>query len=68
MLCQAQVLQFEEVTDAYDIAWNYLSATGAIKFPATAHEDILSSIISAYAQGQKNKIRLANKAITAFRQ
>ncbi len=68
MQCQnhTQVLRIDEVGRAYDIAWNFLEGTGAIKYPVTAHEVILSSIVANFAQGQKNKLILANKAITAY--
>lgn len=62
----AEVLRIDEVGRAYDIAWYFLEKTGAIKYPATAHEAILSSIVTNFQQGQRNKLILANKAITAY--
>lgn len=67
MLCRhTDIMRIDEVSGAYDIAWNYLQRTGAIKHPVTAHEEILATIASDFAKGQTNKIRLANKAIVAF--
>ncbi len=62
----AEVLRIAEVGRAYDIAWNFLEGTGAIKYPITAHEVILSNIVTNFQQGQKNKLILANKAIAAY--
>ncbi len=68
MLCQSnvEVLQVNEVGSAYDIAWNYLQGTGAITHPVAAHDFLLSHIVSAFAKGERNKLRLANKAIIDF--
>ncbi len=68
MLCQnsTEILRIDEVGRAYDIAWGFLEGTGAIKYPVTAHEVILSSIVAGFEQGQRNKLILANKAISAY--
>jgi hypothetical protein len=68
MLVQGNVdvLRVEEVGAAYDIAWAYRVGTGAITTPALAHDFLLSNILAGFYKGDRNKIRLANRAIAAY--
>jgi hypothetical protein len=57
---------FEIVDQAYDIAFDYLRMTGAIPPMFGVHEFLLDLVVDLYYRGDRHKIRLANKAITAF--
>lgn len=61
-----QVMNFEVVNDAYAIASNYLHRTGAIADQPAPDERLLEIIVKMVQHGESNKIRLANKAISAF--
>ena len=61
-----QVMNFEVVSDAYAIASNYLHRTGAIADSPAPDERLLEIIVKMVQQGEFNKIRLANKAISHF--
>jgi hypothetical protein len=57
---------FEIVDQAYDIAFDYLRLSGAIRPMFGVHEFLLDMVVDLYYRGERNKIRLANKAISAF--
>jgi hypothetical protein len=59
-----QVMNVEVVGDAYAIASNYLSKTGAIPDNLAIDERLLEIIVDLFHRGEYNKIRLANKAIS----
>jgi hypothetical protein len=61
-----QVMNFEVVGDAYAIASNYLHRTGAIADSSAPNEQLIEIIVKMVQQGEFNKIRLANKAISQF--
>jgi hypothetical protein len=61
-----QVMNVEVVGDAYAIASNYLSKTGAIADMTALDERLLEVIVDLFHRGEYNKIRLANKAISKF--
>jgi hypothetical protein len=61
-----QVMNFEVVGDAYAIASNYLRRTGAIADSLVTDERLLEIIVKMVQNGESNRIRLANKAITEF--
>jgi hypothetical protein len=61
-----QVLNFEVVGDAYAIASNYLSKTGAIADSFATDERLLEIILKMFQHGEFNRLRLANKAIAEF--
>jgi hypothetical protein len=61
-----QVMNFEVVGDAYAIASNYLRKTGAIDDTPVTDERLLKIIVKMFQQGEFNRLRLANKAITEF--
>lgn len=61
-----QVLNVEVVGDAYDIAANYLKKTGAMKDTPLIDDRLLEIIYKMFSSGDRNTIRLANKAIGNF--
>jgi len=61
------MMNLDVVRDAYDIAWDYLDRTGAIANPEAAHGELLASLMAMYNTGNRNKLVMANKAITGFR-
>jgi len=61
-----QAMNVELVSEAYAIAANYLRRSGAIPDTLVTNEHLLEIIIKLIQQGELNKIRLANKAITRF--
>jgi hypothetical protein len=61
-----QVMNFEVVGDAYAIAANYLRKTGAIADTLVTDERLLRIIVRMFQNGEFNRLRLANKAITEF--
>ena len=54
------------VEGAYDIAWNYLTRSGAISDNDRAHDKILCDVVHLYNQGERNRLRLGNMAIARF--
>ena len=54
------------VGGAYDIAANYLKQTGRIPLELDIHEPLFDSIMRDFRSGTRNKLRLANRAITRF--
>lgn len=61
-----QVMNVEVVGDAYAIASNYLRRSGAIPDTFATDDRLLAIIVNLFQQGEFNRIRLANKAITKF--
>ena len=61
-----RVMNAEVVGDAYAIASNYLSRTGAIPDTFATDERLLEIIVEMFQRGEFNKIRLANRAISKF--
>lgn len=57
---------FDVVDQAYDIAFDYLRLSGAIPQMFGVHELLLDLVVDLYYRGERNKIRLANKAIAAY--
>jgi hypothetical protein len=56
----------EVVGGAYQIAANYLKQAGGIPAALDIYQPLLDSIVEDYRAGQKNKLRLANRAIARF--
>jgi hypothetical protein len=54
------------VGDAYTIASNYLRRSGAISGALATNDRLLKIIAELFQHGERNKIRLANKAIAKF--
>ena len=52
--------------DAYTIASNYLRRSGAIGGALATNDRLLKIIAELFQHGERNKIRLANKAIAKF--
>ena len=61
-----QVAKVEVVGEAYDIAANYLKKTGAMKDTALIDDRLLEIIYRMFNTGDRNRLRLANKAISKF--
>ena len=61
-----QVVNIEVVGEAYDIAAGYLKATGLIADSAMINEQLLELIYKLFDDGVRNRLLLANKAITKF--
>ena len=61
-----QVVNIEVVGEAYDIAANYLKATGLITDTAMINEQLLELIYKLFDGGVRNRLLLANRAITKF--
>jgi len=51
---------------AVQIAWNFLERAGEIDDPAEASQFLTDRIESMIGQGQRNKLVLSNRAITAY--
>jgi hypothetical protein len=62
-----QVMNFDTVGDAYAIAANYLRRTGAFSDDGIETDDrLLEIIVGLFYGGERNRIKLANKAIVRF--
>jgi hypothetical protein len=61
-----QVADAEVVGEAYDIAANYLKKTGVMKDSALIDDRLLEIIYTMFNTGDRNRLRLANKAISKF--
>ncbi len=59
-------ISVDVVGDAYLIAANYFKRTGRIPVETEIFEPLLDSIVEDYRAGNKNKLRLANGAISRF--
>jgi hypothetical protein len=54
------------VGDAYHIAANYLRRTGRIPNEVDFHQPLFDSIVEDFRSGNRNRLRLANRAIVRF--
>jgi hypothetical protein len=61
-----QVMNLEVVGDAYAIASNYLRKSGAVSSTLAPNDRLLGLIVEMFHRGERNKIRLANRAIAKF--
>jgi hypothetical protein len=61
-----RVMNVGVVGDAYAIASNYLRRSGAISGALATNDRLLKIIAELFQHGERNKIRLANKAIAKF--
>jgi hypothetical protein len=61
-----QVINFEAVGEAYAIAANYLRRSGAISDSIATNDRLLEIIVRMFHGGEKNRIKLANRAISQF--
>jgi len=53
---------------AMQIAWDYLARSGEIDDPAEANRFLTDKIEFMIGQGQRNRLVLSNRAISAFQQ
>ena len=51
---------------AYDIAANYLKRMGLIPHDVDFHQPLFDSIVEDFRDGNRNRLRLANRAIARF--
>jgi hypothetical protein len=61
-----KVMNVDVVGDACVIASNYLQKTGAMPDIIAIDERLLEIIVELFHRGERNRIRLANKAIARF--
>jgi hypothetical protein len=61
-----QVMNVEVIGDAYDIAAFFLKKTGMIADSARVNERLLEIIHGLFVSGIRNRLLLANKAISKF--
>lgn len=54
------------VEESYNIAWNYLSQSGQIDDPEDSHLRLSEEISRLIVDGERNSLRLANKAIAGY--
>ena len=59
-----QVMNVEVVGEAYDIAAHYLKQTGRIADSTLINEPLLQTIYELFDKGVRNRLLLANKAIS----
>ncbi|WP_456843314.1 hypothetical protein [Bradyrhizobium sp. USDA 4486] len=52
--------------EAYEIAWDFLARTGAIRDEFEAWVFLAQRIAAMVDQGQTNRIRMANRAISEY--
>ena len=61
-----QVLNVEAVGEAYDIAAYYLNKTGVLDDRGMVNDQLLEAIYKLFNSGIRNRLLLANKAISKF--
>jgi len=61
-----QILNVEAVGEAYDIADYYLKKTGLIANDVRIDQRLLELVYSLFDSGVRNRLQLANKAISEF--
>jgi hypothetical protein len=54
------------VESSFQIAWDYLAATGELENPDTAARHLLDTIETMIGQGERRRLLLANKAIASY--
>ncbi len=62
----AQIVSVDVVGEAYDIAANYLKKTGAMADTGLINDILLGIISKMFQGGERNRLRLANIAISRF--
>ena len=53
--------------ESFDIAWSFLEKSGELRGAAESEDIILSSIEQELREGERRKLMLANRAISAYR-
>lgn len=61
-----QILNVEVVGEAYDVAAYYLKKTGLIADSGRIDDRLLETIYKLFDSGVRNRLLLANKAISRF--
>jgi hypothetical protein len=61
-----RVMNTEVVGEAYTIAAGYLRRSGALPDSPISSDHLLSIIVRLFHRGEANRLKLANKAITAY--
>ena len=61
-----QDLNVDVIGQAYSIAANYLYRSGAIADCYGTDQSLLEIIVQLYRSGDRNKIRIANRAIARY--
>jgi hypothetical protein len=54
------------LANAFQIAWDYLEATGELGNPDQTAQHLLDTIEPMILQGERRTLRLSNKAIAAY--
>jgi len=52
--------------DTFEIAWDYLEATGELGSPDIAANHLLDTIETMIKCGERRRLRLSNNAISAY--
>ena len=63
---EVPVVNVEVIGEAYEIAAPFLKSTGMIADSVLINERLLEIIQGLFMSGVRNRLRLANKAITKF--
>lgn len=54
------------IAESFQIAWDYLKATGELGDPDTAADHLLDTMETLMKQGERRRLLLSNKAISAY--
>jgi len=54
------------IENSFQIAWDYLEATGELGDPDTAANHLLDTIETMVRRGERRRLLLSNKAIAAY--
>jgi hypothetical protein len=54
------------IEDSFQIAWDYLEATGELGAPDIAANTLLDTIETLVKHGERRRLLLSNKAISAY--
>jgi len=54
------------IENSFQIAWDYLEATGELGHPDTAANHLLDTIETMVRRGERRRLLLSNKAIAAY--
>ena len=54
------------IAESFQIAWDYLDATGELGNPDTAASHLLDSIETLVRRGERRPLLLSNKAIVSY--
>jgi hypothetical protein len=54
------------IADSFEIAWDYLEATGELGDPDIAANHLLDTIEAMIGRGERRRLLLSNRAISAY--